>query len=95
MEFDRPAPLEINVTRDVGDHDAETTVNIVLAEVAAKLRDRFLYKTPANPDNETPEKVTVHVVVLHPDTYGDLKETEWMYKDLAEPAEDNAQEDEE
>jgi hypothetical protein len=38
--------------------------------------------------------LSIHFVSLDHENYGDLKEVEWMYKDLNDEAEDNAQVDE-
>jgi hypothetical protein len=97
-EIDRQAPLELHITKEVGPYDETMTTNMVLGELAQALRETYIvntHATEATEDEEAkPQTISIHAVILHPETYGDLRETEWMYKDLTDEADpDNAQEE--
>jgi hypothetical protein len=92
-EINRIANHEVNIKRDIGPYDETMTRNMLLAEVAAILSD-YVKKDEGDPENGVPASLSIHFVSLDPENYGDLKETEWMYKDLTDETEDNAQLDE-
>lgn len=88
--------IEINLSREVGPYDETMTTNMVLGELAQQIREAYVVNTPAKEaegDNPaTPQTISIHAVIVDPQTYGDLRETEWMYKDLTDEADpENAQ----
>lgn len=92
-ELDRVATIEVNLTKEIVDYDETMTTNMLLAELAAQLKPQIV-KFKGDPEKGLHPTVSIHIVALDAENYGDLKETEWMYKDLADEAEDNAQLDE-
>lgn len=92
-EINRVPTHETNIKRDIGTYDETMTKNMLLAEVAATLSD-YIKKDEGDPENGVPPSLSIHFVSLDHENYGDLKEVEWMYKDLNDEAEDNAQVDE-
>lgn len=93
-EINRVATHEIKIettTLNNPDVTEEQLKNLLLAQAASKLADYI--KRTENEDGSV--TFSMHFVSLDPENYGDLKETEWMYKDLNDESEDNAQLDEE
>lgn len=92
-EIDRKPTVEIKLTKEIADYDETMTTNMLLAETLAQIRS-YVVKDPGDPEAGTRPTVSIHMVVIDPENYGDLKEVEWMYKDLTDETEDNAQLDE-
>lgn len=88
--------VEVNIKKDVGPYDEYMTTNMVLGEFAQQVREAYIVNTPATEASEdqpaTPQTIGIHAVVLDPQTYAELREIEWMYKDLTDESDpDNAQ----
>jgi hypothetical protein len=88
--------IEINITKEVGAYDEQMTTNMLLGELAQQIREAYVVVTPAvaaeGDTPATPHTVSIHAVIIDPTLYGDLRETEWMYKDLNDESDpDNAQ----
>lgn len=93
-ELDRPAPHQFILKKEIGAYDKQMTTNMLLAELAAGVAEHFgIVYNEGDEENDIPPSVSINFVGLHPETYEDLKEIEFNYRDLVDPAEDNAQEE--
>lgn len=91
----RPSPKQFIFTKEIGPYDEQMTTNMLLAEMAAAVKEHFkITKTEGDPENEVAPTVSISFVGIHPEDYEDLREIEWNYKqehDESDP--DNAHEE--